>query len=289
MEIELIADYECDIGENPLWHPQEQSVYWTDIDRGKIFCFDTKTNTHKQVYQGAAVSGFTVQEDGKLLLFMAKGAVATWEKGNLEYIIKEIPEDRETRFNDVIADPRGRVFCGMCGTPGIKNSLGKLYRIDTDGSINTVLENIIGPNGIGFNLDTTKMYYTDSGRGTIYEFDYDIETGSISNQRIFIKVPHEKGVPDGMTVDSKGYIWSARWDGSAVYQYDPKGIEMQKITFPAKKVSSVTFGGPNYMDMYVTTALQGSSKELDGTDAGALFRCSAGIQGKPEFYSKLSI
>ena len=43
MEIELIADYECDIGENPLWHPQEQSVYWTDIDRGKIFCFDTKT------------------------------------------------------------------------------------------------------------------------------------------------------------------------------------------------------------------------------------------------------
>ena len=83
MKIELIADYECEIGENPLWHPQEQSVYWTDIDRGKIFCFNTKTNTHKQVYQGAPVSGFTVQEDGKLLLFMAKGAVATWEKGNL--------------------------------------------------------------------------------------------------------------------------------------------------------------------------------------------------------------
>ena len=186
MKPELIADYECEIGENPLWHPIEKKIYWSDIPKGKLFRYDPATEKHEQCYEGPEVGGFTIQEDGSLLFFMAKGAVATWKNGKLNYIIKEIPEERETRFNDVITDPSGRVFCGMVATA---NRPGRLYRLDTNGSIRIVLENIGIPNGIGFTPDRKYMYYTDTEALKIYIFDYDQSTGEITNQRVFVETP----------------------------------------------------------------------------------------------------
>jgi D-xylonolactonase len=91
-----------------------------------------------------------------------------------------------------------------------------------------------------------------------------------------------------MTVDAEGYVWSARWDGGCLVRYAPDGSEERRITFPAKKVSSVTFGGPDYTDMYVTTA-GGDKKAEEGPGAGALFRLRLGIQGVPEFRSRLGL
>ena len=110
MNFELIADYNCVVGEGPMWHPIEGKVYWADIPRGRIFRYDPKSGEHDQIFEEREVGGFTVQEDGSLLLFMDRGAVASLRDGKLEYHITEIAEERETRFNDVIADPMGRVF-----------------------------------------------------------------------------------------------------------------------------------------------------------------------------------
>ena len=90
----------------------ERRLYWTDIPTGRMFRYAPATGRHEQFYQGDVVGGFTIQADGSLLLFMAKGAVKNWRGGELRTIIDEIPEERDSRFNDVIADPCGRVFCG---------------------------------------------------------------------------------------------------------------------------------------------------------------------------------
>ncbi len=175
MEPELIADYECECGEGPLWHPLEKRLYWVDIPKGRIFRFDPATGKHEICYEDEPVGGFTIQEDGALLLFRTKGEVVIWRDGEIRHVIKEIPEERETHFNDVIADPAGRVFCG---TIAEKGEPGRLYRLDTDGSITKVLDNIGCSNGMGFTLDRKQMYYTDTRALTIYLFDYDREKNS---------------------------------------------------------------------------------------------------------------
>lgn len=284
MEPELIADYQCHTGEGPLWHPTEQVVYWTDIPAGKLFRYDPATGQHAQVYQGEPVGGFTIQEDGSLLLFMARGAIATWRDGALTSLIPEIPDERESRFNDVFADPAGRVYCGTMPTPYRK---GRLYRLDLDRKLTVLLEGIGISNGMGLTLDRKQLYYTDSGAKQIYLFDYDQATGSLSNRRVFVDSNHEEGVPDGMTVDAEGYVWSARWDGWCLMRYAPDGQEVQRIRFPAKKVSSVIFGGPEYTDMYVTTA-GGYDKAENGPGAGALYRLRLGIRGLPESPSRIA-
>ena len=310
----LVADTHCHTGENPLWHPQEHCLYWTDIPNGKLFRYDPATGRYEQCYNGVAVGGFTIQADGALLLFMQRGAIARWRDGKLEYLIDEIPDEQESRFNDVIADPLGRVFCGTMPTP---SRLGRLYRLDRDGSLHLILEGIGISNGMGFTPDHRGLYYTNSQAHNIYLFDYDVETGTIQRSAtapyeqpvdpsildeaplrhtdtpsaadIWLHIPEGEGEPDGLTVDSQGYVWSARWDGSAIYRYTPQGEEVLRVEFPARKVSSLTFGGDDLSDIYVTTALAGGERGSEGAGAGALFCLQAGVRGVAEFASQILI
>ncbi len=284
-EPELIADYGCLTGEGVIWHPGEQCVYWLDIPQGRMFRYDPATEEHEMCFKDGMIGGLTVQADGALLLFMEEGVVKRWNDGEVVTIIDEIPEERGSRFNDVIADPEGRVFCGTMPT---EERLGRLYRIDPNGSVTKVLEDIGCSNGMGFTPDRRRMYYTDSTKREIYLFDYDRETGEIRNQRVFVRTPEGEGIPDGMTVDAEGCVWSARWDGGCLVRYAPDGTEDMRLEFPAQKVSCVTFGGWDYTDIYVTTA-GGDNKAEEGEGAGALFKVNVGIKGVPEFESRIGL
>ena len=285
MAPELVADYACQTGEGPLWHPQEKRVYWVDIPQGRLFRYDPASKNHEMCYEGDQIGGFTIQADGKLLLFMSKGAVRLWDNGYLQTQIESLPHETESRFNDVMADPKGRVFCGTMPSP---DHLGRLYRLDIDGSITEVLDEIGCSNGMGFTLDMKSMYYTDSRAKKIYLFDYDLATGEITNQRVFADSSDQGGGPDGMTVDAHGYVWSAGWDRSCLTRYAPDGTVQRTVEFPARKVSCVTFGGEDYTDMYVTTA-GGHLKETDGEGAGALYRINLGIRCIEEHYSRVGL
>jgi D-xylonolactonase len=286
VEPRIIADFQCETGEGPLWHPDERRLYWVDIPRGRLLRWDPATGHSEAFDVGAAVGGFTIQADGALLLFMAKGAVTLWRGGAIvDTVLDSLPDELDNRFNDVIADPAGRVFCGTMSAP---SHPGRLYRLNLDGTVTQLLDGIGTSNGLGFTPDHTGLYFTDTGARTIYLFDYDARTGDIANRRVFVHVLDEgdNGRPDGMTVDAEGCVWSAMWDGARVVRYSPEGRELMRLAFPAPKTSCVTFGGDDCTDMFVTTA-GGHIRDRDGPHAGALFHVDAGIAGVPEFQSRI--
>jgi D-xylonolactonase len=231
------------------------------------------------------VGVFTIQADGALLLFMDRGSVMRWSEGVLAVVVGEIAAERAFRFNDVIADPRGRIFCGIVSDSG---EMGRLYRLDTDGSVVLLLEEIGCSNGMAFTLDQRSFYFTDSLAHEIYVFDYDVVTGSISNQRVFARFGEEDGMPDGATLDSQGRLWSALWGGGSVVRLRGDGLVAEKIELPTGKVSSVTFGGDDYKDMYITTA-GGNETPAGEIMAGALFRVRMDVSGVPEFFSRVEV
>jgi sugar lactone lactonase YvrE len=121
----------------------------------------------------------------------------------------------------------------------------------------------------------------------ILAFDYNLEAGSISNQRPYVRVPEEDGYPDGHTVDSEGFVWSTHWGGYKVTRYDPAGKVDREIPLPAPNVTSCAFGGENLDELYITTAWTAMSEEDRNQHplAGDLFRVKAGIKGieQPKF------
>ncbi len=286
MQFELVANYTCHCGENPLWHPKEKKLYWADIPTGRMFRYDPASGQHELCYEGRPIGGFTIQQNGDLLLFRDCGNVVVWRNGEIiQTIVNEIQDELKTRFNDVIADFEGRVFCGTMPT---KSRLGRLYRLDPDGSCRVVMEEVGCANGMGFTFDGRQLYFTDSQPRVIWLIGYDRQTGELGGKRPFIQIPEGEGVPDGMTVDADGDIWSARWDGWGIYRYDPNGRLRQKIDMPVKKVTSVIFGGDDLGDLYVTSA-GGDDPEDNGHQAGALFRLRTDAKGWPEHCSRIGL
>lgn len=286
MEPELIADFACRTGENPLWHPGENRLYWVDIPNGRLFRYDPPSNESELVLEDETIGGFTIQFDGSLLLFMGEGKVKQWREGQLHTVMEMIPGEEGNRFNDVIADPQGRVFAGTMHDENFGD--GRLYRFDVDGSYRAVLSHIGLSNGMGFSPDLSTFYYVDSTpANTLYEFDYSAETGEITGQRAL----HQNdiaGVLDGMAVDAQGNIWIAHWGGACIRHYSPAGQFLARVDFPAAiNVSSVAFAGDGYRDLYVTTA-GGHDKRKYGSEAGALYRVRPEVPGKPEFLSRVS-
>jgi D-xylonolactonase len=286
MEVALVVDCRYH-GEGPLWHPVEKCLYWLDIHRGQGFVYDPSSNTHHVVYEGEPVGGMTLQADGSLLFLMAKGVIANWRKGKLTTLTQiEGTYEQERCFNDAIADPMGRVYAG---TLSPQDQSGRLYRINTDGTVVSLLENVKVSNGMAFSLDRKKLFYTETHAWKIHVFDYDQTVGSLTNQRTFTDIPQEEeeGVADGLTIDSQGYLWSARAYGSIVVRYSPNGTEERRIHIPTPKVTSLTFGGDNLDDLYVTTGIE-QNKPTDPL-AGALFKLKPGVRGVAEFVSRICL
>jgi sugar lactone lactonase YvrE len=162
---------------------------------------------------------------------------------------------------------------------------GILYRLDPDGSVHAMMTEVSTPNGIGWSPDNTTMYFTDSPLHMIYAFDFDAATGAISRQRTFAHTPDETGEPDGLTVDSEGYVWSAYWDAAKIVRRAPSGTIERVIAVPALRPTSCVFGGPELTELYITSASTGLNAEQRRQYplSGDLFRLKTDIRGQVKY------
>lgn len=284
----VLVNLPCETGEGPLWNDRTQTLTWNDIPAGTVYRYTPADENNKVIYQHpAAVGGHTLQEDGALLLFASDGAILILRDGNVGVIIKAIPDVIGSRFNDVAADPAGRVYCG---TMPLVNKPAQLYRLEVDGSLHLVWDDLGLSNGIGFSPDERTFYLSDSTDGVIYRADYNKDDGALTNREVLIQIEAKGAVPDGLTVDANGDIWVAVWDGSCVLHYLATGELIEKIVFPVKKVSSINFGGIDFSTAYVTTAGGGNRDGDDGPLAGSLFAVELPkVRGKTEYRSRVLI
>lgn len=283
----LLVDLPCKTGEGPIWDDRRNVLFWVDIPAGRVYRYDPATGVNDLAFQHEhEVGGCTIQEDGSLLLFCSFGTILRFDPDTnaVRTVLAAIPGEEESRFNDVEATPDGSVLCGTMPSP---NHLGKLYRLFPDGSITEMFDNIRCSNGIGFSPDLRTIYYTDTGAATISALDYDAETGAISNRRVLIDETGGEGMPDGMTVDANGVLWSAHWNGWRLSAFTPEGDEIGSIRFPVRKVSSIAFGGPDLATAFISTAAADGRSEHEGEQAGSLYAIDLGVMGKPPFRSKI--
>jgi sugar lactone lactonase YvrE len=251
-EVELVFDAHDELGEGPLWHPQEQRLYWVDIEAKRYHCLHPATGAHQVVEVGVQVGVLAFRRRGGLVMATDHGFMFyDPETKKLEPIGDPEAGKPETRFNDGAVDRLGRFWAGTLGDP-FKNSL---YRLDPDLSIYRMDSGVDISNGIGWSPDNRVMYFTDSTPAIIYAYDFDLATGSIANRRVFAERSGQRGVPDGLTVDADGCVWSAVWGDRCIERYDPTGRLERRIELPVQCPTSLAFGGENLDELYITSAL----------------------------------
>ncbi|HIE01281.1 MAG TPA: SMP-30/gluconolactonase/LRE family protein [Thiotrichaceae bacterium] len=276
-QVEHVLAVKNTLGEAPIWHPQEQVLYWVDIDCHCFFKFDPATGKHQRFEVGLPIGAIAFRADGGLIMATQKG-IAFWNDttSSAQFIVD--PEDHkpQTRFNDAAVDCQGRFWAGTLGD----RYNNALYRFDPDGSVHLMETGIGMANGIGWSPDNQTLYFTDTLRYTIYAYDYDATTGTIANRRIFVH-DESAGLPDGLTVDSDGFIWSAWWGGWRVTRYAPEGKLERQVKMPVECPTSCTFGGANLDELYMTSACAtlGEVDKHQQPLAGDLFRLKTTVTG----------
>ena len=278
-----ISDTRAILGEGPVWHAGK--LFWVDIEGCKVFVHDPDTTTDRVIELPSRVGCVWPCADGDRLVCGLQAGIAFLDlaSGQLEPINDPEADQPRTRFNDGKCDPLGRFWAG---TMDMKETgpLGSLYMLDARRQLTRQWSDITVANGLAWDPDGMTFYYIDSPTREVAAFDYDADSGTISNRRPIITIPDGEGFPDGMTIDAEGKLWIALWQGWGVVRYDPKsGERLGKIDLPVEKVTSCAFGGENFDKLYITSARIGL--ELATLEkqpfAGGLFRADVEASGLP--------
>ncbi len=274
------------LGEGPIWNSAEQKLYWVDILDGTFLRWRPGSDAHELFHVGVPIGVMAFRASGGLVMATKKG-FATWDEQTqqLEIVANPIADKEHMRFNDGAVDCAGRFWAGTVSMANESSKEGVLYRLDPDRSVHIMETGVSVSNGIGWNPDNTIMYFTDSPQRVIYAYDFDAATSAIANRRIFVRLQDGNAVPDGLAVDSEGYIWSACWDGAKINRYAPNGQIEQVIQVPALRTTSCVFGGPELNELYITSAWNGLDAEtLERYPfSGDIFNLKTAVKGLEKF------
>jgi len=293
-QIERIGTEVAELGECPVWSVEESVLYWEDIEGRRIYRYNPTTGVSEHRDLPGRPGSFSCSPtSGVLTVAMDTSLVhLDWASGEVEHLFAVEDPLHGNRLNDGRSDPAGRFIVGtMWPETRDQKSVGSLYSIDLDGSVDTLETNVGIPNGLVFDPDRNRMYWADTFEKIIWVWDYDAETAERSNKRVFFDYgPRDvRGLPDGACLDADGCYWSASVTGWALTRITPEGAVDQVIDLPVAMPTMPAFGGDDLSTIYVTS-LNGGQVDKNrsaGVPAGALLAVDAGVQGVPEVCSGL--
>ncbi len=293
MHIEQVGDVRCALAEGPVWDVAEQALYFTDMTGQRLWRWDRASGTFRHWETPALIGSFALRESGGAVMALANGFhLFDFETGLARFIADPQAAGSETQFNDGKADQRGRFVAGTVHKPA-REPRGALYRLDPDRTVTQLDSGITISNGPCWSPDGSVLYFADSIPCHIYAYDYDLNSGDVSNRRVFADTRALGGIPDGATVDAEGRVWSAICGGGKVACWRPDGVLEEVIDVPPQLASSVMFGGPGLDELYVTSidraTLAGAdiegveSRKDDDDPGGRLFVVTdLGVKGLAE-------
>jgi sugar lactone lactonase YvrE len=256
VRIRRIETEHCLAGEGPVWDVREQALYFVDVVNKKVHRYEPASETTRSWDVPQMIGSLALRETGGAVLAMFDGIYSLdFDSGDVKPFAHVEGQGPHVRFNDGKVDRRGRFIIGSSDSDfNDPQHVGALCRLDVDRSTAVLDEGIALSNGPCWAPDNRTFYFSDSKPFSIYAYDYDIETGAATNRRLFADTREYGGVPDGATVDSDGLIWVVISEGGKIVVYRPDGRIERIVETPTFQIpTSISFGGPNLDQLYVTS------------------------------------
>jgi sugar lactone lactonase YvrE len=283
-DVQCVLKWDAIVGESPHWHPQEQRLYWIDIQGRKVHRFAPESGRNETFDLPDLVTSLAFRKKGGLLLTLRKElAFFDPDSGKLEILATVEADKPGNRFNDGHVDPQGRFWAGTMGDPAWDQPVGSLYRFDQNQMLTRMCADVICSNGTAWSPDGRTMYYTESFRYAIFAYDFDAATGALANRRTFAEIDRALGAfPDGLCVDAEGCVWSNQVGIGRIVRYDPGGRIERQIEFPVPRAVGCTFGGDDLGTLFVTSARETMTpRQLrEAPLSGSVFAVKVNVKGR---------
>lgn len=251
--------------EGPVWFGDANCLLFSDIPNNRIMRWIPGLGTSVFREPSNYANGHTRDRQGRLISCEhgARRVTRTAHDGSITVIADSFEGKRLNSPNDVVVKSDGTIWFTdphygiMTNYEGYKSQQElpcQVYRVDPDaGTIEAVLTDFAGPNGLAFSPDEDRLYVADTGA----MFDADAER----HIRVFDVGPDNRlgggdvfhtissGFADGFRLDRDGNLWSSAADG--VHCINPSGELIGKILVP-ELVSNVCFGGRAKHQLFIT-------------------------------------
>lgn len=282
--IDAVVQGADQLGETPLWCERTQRMWWIDIEQPKLQSFDPSTGAHDAMPLPGTFAGtqaLTGQGDRLLAEDLALYRLDIGSGARKDVV--SVEQGLDNRLNDGRVDARGRFWVGTMDNQ-LHRPNGSLYRIDPDGTVLKIDDDVIVANGIAFSPDGRTLYFTDTRRHTCYAYDLDLHDGVVTNRRVFADHTSSGDRPDGSCVDVDGCIWMAFFAGGRLVRHRPDGTVDRVVPLPVTNPTSLCFGGADLRTLYVTSATKFLSPAQRAAEplAGSLLAIEGLGQGLPE-------
>lgn len=254
VKISRVDTCRCLLGEGPIWDAATQALYFLDIAQRRVHRFDPREGATRSWDTPAPVGAMALRETGGAVLAMGDSiCTLDFDSGSLAEIAKA-GQPPHAIFNDGKVDRRGRFILGSCCTDLVNpQPVGGVLSLAASHEIAWLERDIFFSNGPCFSPDGGTFYFSDSARHACFAYDYDNDTGTPSNKRIFANTVALGGMPDGTTVDCDGLVWMAIFRGGKVVAFRPDGRIERLIEMPVRLTVSAMFGGARLDQLFVTT------------------------------------
>jgi len=271
--------------EGPVWLGDTRQLLWSDVPGNCMYRWDEQSGVTTEFRKPSNnANGNTRDRQGRLLTceHLNRRVVRTEYNGTLTVIADSYQEKRLNSPNDIVCKTDGTIWFtdpvfgikgyyeGEFAEPALA---ANVYRVDADGSINLVLDDIDQPNGLAFSPDEKTLYVVESRRQPRRLVACDVaDNNDISNPRTFIDAG-AKGTPDGFRVDTQGNLWCGWGMGEAgldgVHVFNPNGQLIGRIDLP-ERCANVCFGGlhRNRLFMAASTSVYSLFVNTQGVDGG---------------------
>jgi D-xylonolactonase len=269
---EILVEEAGKSAQNLWWDDRDESLWWTDVEGNRMYRLKLDTRIQSAIYEGPAVGAFLPREDGTWLLFREKDvALLDFDRhAQVVPLIENVRVDGD-RFNEAIADSAGRALVGTL-RGGRPNGAG-LYRLEGSGAPAKILGGTGFSGGMAWNEKGDALFWTCGTTKTIWRFRYDAKRGSLTNRQVFHECQPDEGTPAGLALDTEGTLWSARRDAGGILKIAGDRRLMGQVTFPARHVTSVVFGGPDHRTVFASAIVEeGHSK---------IFALQSAVAGQP--------
>jgi D-xylonolactonase len=275
MQLETLA-YGYGLIEGPRVDERNR-LYFSDVPNGGVYRRSPDGAVETLIPRRRGVGGIALNAAGGIVC--SGRSLICWDEATRTS--RDLFTEWEGRalrgLNDLTVDAQGSVYVGSLEFDALsadKPIPGNLFRVDPPNRVTKLWEGIQITNGMGFSPDGRLLYHCDSATGAVWAYDVTADR-RVKDRRVFGRLV--EGWPDGMAVDAEGGVWVAVVRYGEVVRFKADATLDRRIKMPAQMVTSLTFGGPDMMDLYVVTA----DNAEDPARKGTIFRMRSEVPGLP--------
>jgi sugar lactone lactonase YvrE len=288
-DFKIVHEAPMAVGECPLWHPAEASLYWVDIDGFTVHRLHPASGAHRAWRMESEPASLAIHAGGGLVVALRSGfARLDTRDGTLSPIAPAPYDTATTRFNDGRVDAAGRFWVGTIYEP--RDQQAAQMFCHERGTISLKWSGgMTVSNGLAFSPDQRTLYHADTTSHRIDRYQFDLASGTASHPQRFQQFSTDRahnygGRPDGAAVDSEGAYWCAMFEGGRLLRFAADGTLLREVKLPLRCPTMLAFGGDDLRTLYITSAShKRSAEELARYPlTGRVLALRVDVAGRPE-------